>query len=40
MTFDELYETAKAVLNPRKLSAFAESGGVGRHSLVVSPRGK
>lgn len=36
MTFDELYEAAKAVLNPRKLSAFAESGGVGAALLSES----
>jgi cytidine deaminase len=29
MSFDELYERAKAVLNPRKLSEYAEAGGVG-----------
>lgn len=29
MTFDELYQQAKAVLNPRKLSSSAEAGGVG-----------
>ena len=29
MTFDELYQVAKSVLNPRKLSAYAEAGGVG-----------
>jgi len=28
MTFDELYATAKSVLNPRKLSEFADAGGV------------
>ncbi len=38
MTFAELYETAKAVLNPRKLSAFAESGGVG--AALLSSSGK
>ncbi len=29
VTFDALYEQAKAVLNPRKLSQSAEAGGVG-----------
>ena len=29
MTFEELYERAKAVLNPWRLSEDAESGGVG-----------
>ena len=29
MSFDELYERANAVLNPRKLSEYAEAGGVG-----------
>ena len=33
-TFDELYESAKAVLNPRKLSDYAESGGVGAAILT------
>lgn len=28
-SFDELYEKAKSVLNPRKLSESAEAGGVG-----------
>jgi cytidine deaminase len=36
MTFDELYSRAKAVLHPRKLSAFAESGGVGAALLTSS----
>jgi cytidine deaminase len=35
MTFDELYERAKAALNPRKLSEFAESGGVGAALLTA-----
>ena len=34
MNFDELYQQAKAVLNPRKLSEFAESGGVGAALLT------
>ena len=29
MSFDELYEKAKSVLNPRRLSELAEAGGVG-----------
>ena len=29
ISFDELYERAKAVLNPRRLSEHAEAGGVG-----------
>lgn len=29
VSFDELYAAAKAVLNPRRLSAYAEAGGVG-----------
>lgn len=36
MTFDELYHQAKAVLNPRKLSASAEAGGVGAALLSAS----
>lgn len=36
MNFDELYQKAKAVLNPRKLSEFAESGGVGAALLTES----
>ena len=36
MTFDELYAKAKAVLNPRKLSASAEAGGVGAALLTAS----
>jgi cytidine deaminase len=35
-TFDQLYERAKAVLNPRKLSESAESGGVGAALLTDS----
>lgn len=35
-TFDQLYERAKAVLNPRKLSESAESGGVGAALLTES----
>lgn len=36
MTFDELYQQAKAVLNPRRLSDMAESGGVGAALLTES----
>ena len=36
MTFDELYSSAKAVLNPRRLSAEAEAGGVGAAILSDS----
>jgi len=36
MTFDQLYEKAKSVLNPRKLSEYAESGGVGAAILTES----
>lgn len=36
MTFDELYLRAKAVLNPRRLSASAEAGGVGAALLTAS----
>jgi cytidine deaminase len=36
MTFDELYQRAKAVLNPRKLSASADAGGVGAALLAES----
>ncbi|MEZ4733184.1 MAG: cytidine deaminase [Caldilineaceae bacterium] len=35
-TFDELYQQAKAVLNPRKLSESAEAGGVGAALLTDS----
>lgn len=38
MTFEELYGAAKAVLNPRKLSDSAESGGVG--AALLSESGK
>jgi len=36
VTFDELYKKAKAVVNPRKLSKSAESGGVGAALLSES----
>jgi len=36
--FSELYEMAKAVLNPRRLSDSAEAGGVG--AAILSERGK
>ena len=38
VTFDELYENAKAVLNPRRLSEYAEAGGVGAALLSESGR--
>ena len=38
MTFDELYQQAKAVLNPRQLSAYADAGGVG--AALLSAGGK
>jgi cytidine deaminase len=34
-TFDELYQAAKAVLNPRRLTEFAEVGGVGAALLTT-----
>lgn len=36
MTFDELYNQAKSVLNPRRLSSEAEAGGVGAALLTES----
>ena len=36
MTFEELYKEAVAVLNPRKLSDYAEAGGVGAALLSAS----
>ena len=36
VTFDDLYEKAKSVLNPRKLSDEAEAGGVGAAILAES----
>jgi cytidine deaminase len=36
VTFDELYEKAKSVVNPRKLSEDAEAGGVGAAILAES----
>ena len=36
MDFDELYQQAKSVLNPRKLSDDAEAGGVGAAILSES----
>jgi len=38
MEFDELYERAKSVLNPRRLSREAEAGGVGAALLTESGR--
>ncbi|MFY9177426.1 MAG: cytidine deaminase [Caldicoprobacterales bacterium] len=34
MNFNELYEKAKSVLNPRRLSEYAEAGGVGAAILT------
>ena len=36
MTFDELYQQAKSVLNPRRLSEMAEAGGVGAALLTAT----
>ncbi len=36
MTFEALYQAAKAVLNPRKLSKDADAGGVGAAILAES----
>jgi cytidine deaminase len=36
MEFDALYQAAKAVLNPRKLSSTADAGGVGAALLSAS----
>jgi len=36
ITFQELYEKAKSVINPRKLSDYAEAGGVGAAILSES----
>ena len=36
MTFDELYENARSVINPRRLSPEAEAGGVGAALLTQS----
>lgn len=38
MTFEELYSKAKAVMKPRKLSGYAEAGGVG--AAILSESGK
>ncbi|HET9910115.1 MAG TPA: cytidine deaminase [Anaerolineales bacterium] len=38
MEFDELYQKAKSVLNPRRLSPEAEAGGVGAALLTESGR--
>ena len=35
VSFDELYQRAKAVLNPRRLSEHAEAGGVGAAILTA-----
>lgn len=37
MTFEELYNKAKSVINPRQLSRYAEAGGVG--SAILSDSG-
>jgi cytidine deaminase len=37
-TFDELYQQAKSVLNPRRLTDAAEAGGVGAALLTASGR--
>jgi cytidine deaminase len=36
MTFEELYERARSVVNPRRLSDEAEAGGVGAAILAAS----
>lgn len=36
MTFDEFYTRARAVINPRKLSEYAEAGGVGAALLAAN----
>lgn len=36
MSFDELYIKAKSVINPRKLSEYADAGGVGAAILTDS----
>jgi cytidine deaminase len=36
ITFEELYQEAKSVLNPRKLTEYAEAGGVGAAILAES----
>ena len=36
ITFDQLYQKAKSVVNPHKLSEFAEAGGVGAAILTES----
>lgn len=36
MTFDELFQRAKSVINPRRLSEDAEAGGVGAALLTES----
>ena len=38
MEFDELYQQAKSVLNPRRLSEVAEAGGVGAALLTEAGR--
>jgi cytidine deaminase len=36
MTFQELYDMAKSIINPRELSEYAEAGGVGAAILAES----
>ena len=36
ITFQELYNKAKSIINPRKLSEYAEAGGVGAAILTES----
>jgi cytidine deaminase len=38
LTFEELYQMAKSVIQPRRLSEFAEAGGVGAAILSESGR--
>jgi cytidine deaminase len=38
ISFEELYHEANSVINPRKLSEFAEAGGVGAAILAESGR--
>jgi cytidine deaminase len=38
ITFDDLYERAKSVVNPRRLSKYADAGGVG--AALLTPGGK
>jgi cytidine deaminase len=38
ISFDQLYDSARAVIHPRRLSAHAEAGGVGAALLTESGR--